>query len=115
MFHPALFTVLLWPGVGLIVEELRAKRGAFPVSACSWSPSAFSASAWASLNSCQSQEARMGAGFTFCIGLALAIGGVAGMAESKRLDWFGVFLSLAGGGIMVVSFISLLQLSGVVH
>lgn len=27
MFHPALFAVVLLPGVGLIVEELRARRG----------------------------------------------------------------------------------------
>ena len=54
----------------------------------------------------------MGAGFTFCIGLVLGLGGVGGMVEAKRLDWFGVFLTIAGGGIMAVSFISLLQLSG---
>ena len=54
----------------------------------------------------------MGAGFTFCIGMALAIGSVGGMVEAKRFDGFGALVAIAGGGIMAVSFISLLQLSG---
>lgn len=57
----------------------------------------------------------MGAGLTFCIGLGLAIGSVAGMMEAKRVDGFGAVLSIAGVGIMAVSVISLLQLSGVVR
>jgi len=54
----------------------------------------------------------MGAGFTFCVGLAFAVGSVCGMMEAKRFDGFGVFLTIAGGGIMAVSLASLLQLSG---
>jgi len=54
----------------------------------------------------------MGAGFTFCIGLALTVGSVGGMVEAKRFDGFGAFLSVAGVAFMVLSVVSTIQLQG---